>query len=316
MSSADVLRMRNHLVFSFLLLSGLAACDAVETSAPGGDSLELAAPLADDGDGDGVADRADNCPSARNREQWDRDGDGRGDACDLTLLASRTAADPVPAGSVRRSAIAIADLANFTDRPQAFSIESDSALLRPELAAGVVEPGEIRSLYLDADATGLQPGQQLAGAVRVTTPEGTRALDASVSILPVASLASCAYSIKRDYIKVTKGEGGADPAVELDVDVIVYYAGTSATENYSGTIKAGATYGTDETVYSTSVTAGTQVTHDWDVEATEFDTWDADDHGNGGGQLTFTCSGTGSLGDSDSVSLGNAIINVGVKATW
>lgn len=316
MSGAAVRRMRNHLFSSFLLLSSLVACDVVETPAPDRDSLELAAPRADDGDGDGVVDRADNCPAARNREQWDRDGDGRGDACDLTLLASRTAADPVPAGSVRRSAIAIADLANFTDQPQAFSIETDSALLRPELAAGVVEPGEIRSLYLDADATGLQPGQQLAGAVRVITPERTHSIDASVPILPAASLATCNYSIKRNYIKVTKGEGGADPALELDVDVIVYYAATSSTENYSGTIKAGATYGTDETIYSTSVNSGTQVTHDWDVEATEFDTWDADDHGDGGGQLTFTCSGTGTLTDSDSVSLGNAIINVGVRADW
>jgi hypothetical protein len=64
------------------------------------------------------------------------------------------------------------------------------------------------------------------------------------------------------------------------------------------------------------VNSGTQVTHDRDVAATELDTWDADDHGDGGGLLTFTCSGTGSLGDSDSVSLGNAIINVGVKASW
>ena len=35
-----------------------------------------------DGDGDGVFDRLDNCPSDANREQADRDGDGLGDACD------------------------------------------------------------------------------------------------------------------------------------------------------------------------------------------------------------------------------------------
>lgn len=35
-----------------------------------------------DGDGDGVADEADNCPSAANPDQADADGDGTGDACD------------------------------------------------------------------------------------------------------------------------------------------------------------------------------------------------------------------------------------------
>jgi hypothetical protein len=35
-----------------------------------------------DGDGDGVADSADNCPSVANPEQVDTDGDGVGDACE------------------------------------------------------------------------------------------------------------------------------------------------------------------------------------------------------------------------------------------
>ncbi len=39
-------------------------------------------PAPPDGDGDGVPDDADNCPSASNADQADADGDGRGDACD------------------------------------------------------------------------------------------------------------------------------------------------------------------------------------------------------------------------------------------
>ncbi|HYV19501.1 MAG TPA: thrombospondin type 3 repeat-containing protein [Verrucomicrobiae bacterium] len=38
--------------------------------------------LADDIDGDGVADAADNCPHSANADQADADGDGSGDACD------------------------------------------------------------------------------------------------------------------------------------------------------------------------------------------------------------------------------------------
>jgi hypothetical protein len=38
--------------------------------------------LAPDGDGDGVRDPSDNCPTVANAGQRDRDGDGAGDACD------------------------------------------------------------------------------------------------------------------------------------------------------------------------------------------------------------------------------------------
>jgi hypothetical protein len=49
--------------------------------------LQLAPPGSDmehqDSDGDGVADPIDNCPLTPNHDQADRDGDGRGDACQL-----------------------------------------------------------------------------------------------------------------------------------------------------------------------------------------------------------------------------------------
>jgi len=48
--------------------------------------LFLPAPLRaapPDGDGDGVPDSSDNCPTVPNPEQIDRDGDSQGDACDL-----------------------------------------------------------------------------------------------------------------------------------------------------------------------------------------------------------------------------------------
>src|SRR5262249_39748195 len=40
-------------------------------------------PGADDADGDGVPDLADNCAAAANPDQADHDQDGAGDACDL-----------------------------------------------------------------------------------------------------------------------------------------------------------------------------------------------------------------------------------------
>jgi hypothetical protein len=40
--------------------------------------------IATDGDGDGVADDLDNCPSICNPQQLDADHDGIGDVCDTT----------------------------------------------------------------------------------------------------------------------------------------------------------------------------------------------------------------------------------------
>jgi hypothetical protein len=152
-----------------------------------------------------------------------------------------------------------------------------------------------------------------AAACATDSPGGS---DDATSEVAAAITSTCSYTIQRDKITVVKGEGGADPALELDVDTIVHHDGTTSTVNFAGTIKTNASNTTDVTMFSASVPSGTVVTHAWDVDATEFDTFDADDHGTGGGTLTFTCTGTGTQTDSDQVALGNAIIDVQVKATW
>lgn len=44
-------------------------------------------PITLDGDGDGVPDAQDNCPTVANADQVDTDGDGIGDACDVPLVS-------------------------------------------------------------------------------------------------------------------------------------------------------------------------------------------------------------------------------------
>ena len=270
-----------------------------------------------DFDADGVADGLDNCPDTENAEQFDADADGIGDACDVTLLMNADPTGTARADELSVWAVAIADIANFTDEPQPYSVWSTADGLIPVEPEGVVEPGEIRTIWVDADARGVAVGGWIDGVVGVDIDDDGDTVDAAAEVVAPPPPALCSSTVKRDNIKVTRGEGGADPALELDVDTTVYYgAGGSATVNYAGTIKSGASYTTDATMYATSVSAGSVVSHDWDVEAVEFDTWDADDHGSGSDNLSFTCSGSGTQTDSMSVNLGNAKISVKIKAVW
>jgi hypothetical protein len=275
------------------------------------------APLFPDADGDGVRDGVDNCPRVKNGQQIDSDRDGIGDACDLTVTLN-IASGQVPAGKLRHAAIAVAEVANFTGEPQQFQLQTDSDRIRPELAEGIVQPGEIRTVYVDVDARTMAARVRVVSNVIIVINHVTINNVVVVETTEPPPPATCSYSIKRDSIFVSNGEGGADPKLELtSVETIVSYGvGLEASESYAGDIQSGATYTTDEEVYAATVDAGTQVRHDWEVEATEKDDWDADDHGSGSGTLAFTCSGTGSADDDAVVTLGNAAIIVTMKVGW
>lgn len=268
---------------------------------------------------DGIADADDNCPEQSNDEQFDADADGVGDACDLTVFMNEDGYGIVSADALTEAAIAVAEIANLTDAPQPFAVWTDSDALVAEIAEGVVEPGEIRTIYVDADARGFEPGAWLSGTVTVETEKGEDSAELGAETAAAPPPTTCTYTIKRDYVKCTQGEGGADPALELN-GYVKFYAYKSGVEvgrsTYTGTLKKGVTAGTDVTMGSGSVSSGSAVTIDWDVDAEEVDTWDADDHGSGGGSLNFSCtSGGATVYGSDAISLGNGAIEVGVKAT-
>jgi hypothetical protein len=61
---------------------GAPGRDLTQSLLPAGDSGAVFLVLRSDGDGDGVDDTDDNCPTVANAEQVDSDGDGVGDACD------------------------------------------------------------------------------------------------------------------------------------------------------------------------------------------------------------------------------------------
>lgn len=60
-----------------------------------------------DGDGDGIADDADNCPDAANADQADLDGDGAGDVCDATDARLTSVKVAVRASSIGKGRVTL-----------------------------------------------------------------------------------------------------------------------------------------------------------------------------------------------------------------
>ncbi len=311
--------------FSLLALSLLAACDDSAQS-PGADTDTIlgsagGASVQDDTDADGLADSADNCPVVSNPTQSDEDGNGLGDACDLVVRMQSDLSDRVLAGRINRAALAVAEVVNHTDQPQAFLLWTEGEGMSAELSEGIIEPGELKVLYVDVDAREQVAGSALVGAAHLMVGDRDLAsLDLVSAVLPPPPPATCTYSFKRDYVQAISGEGGTDPALELDGYVktrVVTPSGSTYSNTYTNSnMKAGTTNNSDVVLTTQSVTSGTVVTLNWDAEVRERDTTSADDIGADGEGLTFTCSSTGSVAYGSVVIDVGGSVGVGVKVTW
>lgn len=265
---------------------------------------------------DGVADLADNCPEAANPEQLDDDADGAGDACDLTVRFLDPGQATAEAGAWTAAAFAAAEIVNLSDRPQPYAVWTDSPELAPEHDEGVVQPGQIRTIYLNADARDLEPGAWLDATVEVETDEGTSAAETGAETVPPPPPAVCTYGIKRDTITVLVGEGGFNPALELGVNTTVTdSAGNPYSASWTGSLNG--VYATNASLYTGSVATGTAVAHAWSVDAVEYDAIPAFDWAGGASGISFVCSGAGSLSDSITLSFASGgTIRVDLRAQW
>jgi hypothetical protein len=73
----------------------MGACTAIGTGGWHSLAVQGGAPLPD-ADGDGRPDAYDNCPSTFNPAQFDCDGDGAGDACEIEAGAADIDRDGIP----------------------------------------------------------------------------------------------------------------------------------------------------------------------------------------------------------------------------
>jgi hypothetical protein len=102
-----------------------------------------------DGDGDGVADSADNCPSVANPEQVDTDGDGIGNACDEDIDD-----DTVLNGSDNCPDVANPDQTNTDGDAQGDACDADDD--GDEVADSADNcPAEANANQADADGDGI-----------------------------------------------------------------------------------------------------------------------------------------------------------------
>jgi hypothetical protein len=143
---------------------------------------------ATDGDGDGVPDQRDNCPTVRNEQQRDGDGDGRGDACDGDddndgLGDGQDECRRLPAGSVDGCPL-IARTVTISHPKEGVAFRGRISSEAWSCAAGErvklfeVDPGRDTLVGQDlsdsegryAIPTGAEPGRYYARAPRSTDP--------------------------------------------------------------------------------------------------------------------------------------------------
>ena len=167
--------------------NGFTASAEIYTAPP----IATPAPVAADGDGDGVADTADNCPSVANAHQADTDGDGQGDVCEEVHARSITLSPTYVKLNGARTLmlsgdVAVADTAAKCINNRRVFLEKYSARTAQWVRIGVVhstrrpDPGHFT--YQAADLTGRY---RASVRVRPITHDGfTGSCSASVS--PIA----------------------------------------------------------------------------------------------------------------------------------
>jgi tripartite motif-containing protein 71 len=112
-----------------------------------------------DGDGDGVPDAIDNCPTVYNPDQADSDGDGIGDACDPVFN--------------RKVSIADAQVAEGN---------SGTTTLSFAVTLNQAAPAPVKVTYTTADGTATSPSDYTAKSGTLTIPTGATTASIPITI--------------------------------------------------------------------------------------------------------------------------------------
>lgn len=171
-----------------------------------------------DQDDDGVPDDQDNCPLRPNVEQWDADNDGKGDACDFTVVRLQPQSEALRVSfgpNLQPRQEVLASLNN--DSPNAVTISASSNqpwLVVPQQLQ--VAPGERADLLGTIDPTGLPEGTFMATVVVLEPGKAplTIPVEVDVDFQPVGV---CTWVVKMTQVQVVVDQGGNDGKLELRI---------------------------------------------------------------------------------------------------
>lgn len=230
-----------------------------------------------DVDMDGVDDALDNCPGITNPEQFDADGDGLGNDCDVVVnLSDDVAFAAVKHADGRMSVTrpqAIARISNSSSDPVEWRLVSLPDAVQAVEAGGTVAPGMAVTPRVAISRAGIpnevfQSGAQQTylGDVELQMIAASQMRSWLIGVLIAGSETDtndCTYWVYLNKIEVTEGEEGLDPALELDVPV-------------TGSV---------------------------DIEVVDSDYADSDDEGYDSVEISFTCEGSSTTSISKTITL-------------
>ncbi|MBN1205936.1 MAG: thrombospondin type 3 repeat-containing protein [Myxococcaceae bacterium] len=200
-----------------VMLSSVVACGpdaALEAEAA---LATRASAVQGDIDDDGIPDLEDNCPGRPNTEQFDKDGDGKGDACDVVLItySPKQEGIKVSVGPSRyERLVPVALLLNNTNEAVSFTATSNQPwLLVPQ--SHQVGPDSRFNLLAQLNPAGLPNGLHKA---TVSLTRGLIVLNVDIYIdIFFPQQETCDWVVSLHKAKVTEGQGVFEGKLEVQI---------------------------------------------------------------------------------------------------
>ena len=178
-----------------------------------------------DSDEDGVSDSEDNCPNTYNPEQFDLDGDHRGDECDVTLVRyglsseypNRVMVDIAPSEDSRE--YLFGTIYNMTQKPVTVRMRSHKSFIDVEPYI-VVKPGQARDLKAMVIASNLpNVAGAITGFVEVIFDDLGEIISSFFETIVdrITDLVPCAFRVYMWETRATEGQGGLEGKLEARI---------------------------------------------------------------------------------------------------
>jgi len=183
-----------------VFLIGLTACMTDNTKQKSSDL-----------DGDGVLTIDDNCPEVPNPEQFDRDGDNLGDACDVVITKLGLSADQQKNGvnvryleSMPPRSPGLFSIFNGTAQTQTWKARVDPPVSWLQIPSeGQVEAGDVMTLSAELNSKELAKAKLLNTTVWISVADGPEQdTDISVTLITPPKKGQCFYMVTLTKITV------------------------------------------------------------------------------------------------------------------